>query len=136
LAKWNALAAAELKGKPPSNLDWHTPEASPSSPFYTEPIWRRSTSRDFPGATRSRGAALSARAAGDDVRQPAVDDPAIFGVFDAEESNRFYRDNLKAGQMGLSIAFDLATIAAMTATIRASSAMSARPASRSTASRT
>jgi len=31
------------------------------------------------------------------------------GFSTAEKSNRFYRDNLKAGQMGLSIAFDLAT---------------------------
>src|SRR5205814_686390 len=31
------------------------------------------------------------------------------GFSTAEETNRFYRDNLKAGQMGLSIAFDLAT---------------------------
>src|SRR5260370_20786270 len=31
------------------------------------------------------------------------------GFSTAEESNRFYRDNLEAGQMGLSIAFDLAT---------------------------
>ena len=26
-----------------------------------------------------------------------------------EESNKFYRDNIKAGQQGLSVAFDLAT---------------------------
>ncbi len=31
------------------------------------------------------------------------------GFSTAEESNRFYRENLKAGQMGLSVAFDLAT---------------------------
>src|SRR5439155_1818126 len=31
------------------------------------------------------------------------------GVSIGEESNRFYRENLAAGQMGLSIAFDLAT---------------------------
>src|SRR6267143_855316 len=31
------------------------------------------------------------------------------GFSTAEESNRFYRDNLKARQIGLSIAFDLAT---------------------------
>src|SRR5437762_13071619 len=31
------------------------------------------------------------------------------GFSTAEASNRFYRDNLKAGQMGLSVAFDLAT---------------------------
>jgi methylmalonyl-CoA mutase len=31
------------------------------------------------------------------------------GFSTAEESNRFYRQNLKAGQQGLSVAFDLAT---------------------------
>ncbi len=31
------------------------------------------------------------------------------GFSTAEESNKFYRDNLKAGQTGLSVAFDLAT---------------------------
>ena len=31
------------------------------------------------------------------------------GFSTAEESNAFYRRNLEAGQMGLSIAFDLAT---------------------------
>ena len=31
------------------------------------------------------------------------------GFSTAEESNRFYQENLKAGQKGLSVAFDLAT---------------------------
>jgi methylmalonyl-CoA mutase len=31
------------------------------------------------------------------------------GFSTAEESNKFYRDNLAAGQKGLSVAFDLAT---------------------------
>jgi methylmalonyl-CoA mutase len=31
------------------------------------------------------------------------------GFSTAEESNKFYRDNLAAGQTGLSVAFDLAT---------------------------
>ena len=31
------------------------------------------------------------------------------GFSTADESNRFYRENLKAGQKGLSVAFDLAT---------------------------
>lgn len=31
------------------------------------------------------------------------------GFSTVEESNKFYRDNLKAGQQGLSVAFDLAT---------------------------
>ena len=58
------------------------------------------------------------------------------GFSTARESNAFYRRNLAAGQKGLSVAFDLAPIAATTATIHASWAMSARPASPSTASRT
>ena len=32
-----------------------------------------------------------------------------FYLSTVEESNKFYRDNIKAGQQGLSIAFDLAT---------------------------
>jgi hypothetical protein len=31
------------------------------------------------------------------------------GFSTVEESNKFYRDNLKAGQQGLSVAFDLPT---------------------------
>lgn len=31
------------------------------------------------------------------------------GFSTVEESNRFYRENIKAGQQGLSVAFDLAT---------------------------
>jgi methylmalonyl-CoA mutase len=38
-----------------------------------------------------------------------VDDPAICGLLDREDSNAFYRRNLAAGQKGLSVAFDLAT---------------------------
>jgi len=38
-----------------------------------------------------------------------VDDPAICRVLHGQESNRFYKANLAAGQMGLSVAFDLAT---------------------------
>jgi len=31
------------------------------------------------------------------------------GFSTVEESNKFYKDNIKAGQQGLSVAFDLAT---------------------------
>ena len=31
------------------------------------------------------------------------------GFSTVEESNKFYRNNIKAGQQGLSVAFDLAT---------------------------
>ena len=40
------------------------------------------------------------------------------GFSTAEDSNAFYRRNLAAGQMGLSVAFDLATTAATIRTIR------------------
>ncbi len=39
------------------------------------------------------------------------------GFSTAEDSNAFYRRNIAAGQKGLSVAFDLATTAATTATI-------------------
>ena len=58
------------------------------------------------------------------------------GFSTAEESNKFYRRSSTNGQMGLSVAFDLATHRGYDATIRASSATSARPAWRSTPSRT
>ena len=49
------------------------------------------------------------------------------GFSTAEESNAFYRRNLKAGQKGLSVAFDLATHRGYAATTRACLAMSAWP---------
>ena len=58
------------------------------------------------------------------------------GFSTAEESNAFYRQNLAAGQMGLSVAFDLATHRGYDSDHPASSATSARRASRSTPSRT
>lgn len=58
------------------------------------------------------------------------------GFSTAQESNAFYRRNLAAGQKGLSVAFDLATHRGMIPTIRASPAMSAWQASRSTRSMT
>src|SRR5207302_2039542 len=36
VAKWQALAQTELKGKPVSSLDWHTPEGIAVKPLYTE----------------------------------------------------------------------------------------------------
>lgn len=49
------------------------------------------------------------------IRQVLIFNLSIFKLFQyagfstVEESNQFYRDNLKAGQQGLSVAFDLAT---------------------------
>ncbi len=56
------------------------------------------------------------------------------GFSTAAESNAFYRRNLAAGQMGLSVAFDLATHRGYDPTIRGWWATSARPAWRSTRS--
>src|SRR6266567_2462637 len=36
LSDWEALAKAELKGKPVSTLDWQTPEGIKVKPLYTE----------------------------------------------------------------------------------------------------
>jgi methylmalonyl-CoA mutase len=58
------------------------------------------------------------------------------GFSTAEESNAFHRANLAARQMGLSVAFDLATHRGYDSDHRASSATSGRRASRSTRSRT
>ena len=59
------------------------------------------------------------------------------GFSTAEDSNAFYRRNLAAGQKGLSVAFDLADPPRLRlATIRASPATSAWPASPSTRSST
>src|SRR2546423_1788284 len=110
IARWQALAAAELKGKPLTSLDWQTPEGMTVKPLYTEADLEDIEAQGFPwrealpGAPpylRGPRATMYAKRPGT-IRQYS-------GFSTAEESNRFYRDNLKAGQMGLSIAFDLAT---------------------------
>ncbi|MCK5574323.1 MAG: methylmalonyl-CoA mutase, partial [Sphingomonadales bacterium] len=105
LSDWETLAERELKGRKSEDLVWQTPEGIAVKPLYTaddlegleqvntlpgmEPFMRG------PRATMYAGRAWT-------VRQYA-------GFSTAEESNKFYRDNLKAGQKGLSVAFDLAT---------------------------
>jgi len=108
--KWRALAEKELKGKPVSSLDWQTPEGIAVKPLYTaadlEAIeaagfaWREALP-GVPPYLRGPRATMYANRPWT-IRQYS-------GFSTAEESNRFYRDNLAAGQMGLSIAFDLAT---------------------------
>src|SRR5437764_447346 len=110
LDDWEALARAELKGKPLSNLEWQTPEGIAVKPLYTEADlsaieaagfpWREAVP-GIPPYLRGPRATMSANRAWS-IRQYS-------GFSTAEESNRFYRENLRAGQMGLSIAFDLAT---------------------------
>ncbi|WP_244492548.1 methylmalonyl-CoA mutase [Aureimonas sp. AU22] len=100
LADWEALAAREVKGR---DLDWRTPEGITVKPLYTA----EDTAGWDPGlpgfAPFTRGARASMYAGRPwTIRQYA-------GFSTAEESNAFYRRNLKAGQKGLSVAFDLAT---------------------------
>src|SRR5213082_1111949 len=104
-ALWAELARKERRGADPDGLVWHTPEG-----IDVKPLWTRADvdHLDFidtlpgifpfvrgPRATMYAGQPWT-------IRQHS-------GSSKAEESNRFYRDNLAAGQMGLSVAFDLAT---------------------------
>src|SRR6266852_2980383 len=107
---WSRLAGAELKGKPVESLDWETPEGIRVKPLYTAEDLAAieygglSLNEMMPGLPpylRGPRATMYANRPWT-IRQYA-------GFSTAEESNRFYRENLAAGQMGLSIAFDLAT---------------------------
>jgi methylmalonyl-CoA mutase len=110
LDKWEALAEAELKGKPLASLDWQTPEGITVKPLYTAADLAAIEAAGFPslGALPGLPPYLRGPRATMYANRPWTI-RQYSGFSTAEESNRFYRDNLKAGQMGLSIAFDLAT---------------------------
>src|SRR5580698_3676526 len=101
---WAKLAAKELKTKPLDSLTWHTPEGFDVKPLYTAADLETSEVNTLPGiAPYTRGVRATMYAGRPwTIRQYA-------GFSTAEESNAFYRKNLAAGQMGLSVAFDLAT---------------------------
>ena len=82
-----------------------TPEGIAVKPLYTAQDLEKLESLDtLPGfAPFMRGPRATMYA----VRPWTIRQYAGFST--AEESNLFYRQNLKAGQMGLSVAFDLAT---------------------------
>src|SRR5712675_1714153 len=105
LADWEKAAAKELRDKPLSDLTWMTPEGIAVKPLYTEADLENLESigslPGFPPFTRGPKATMYTGRPWT-VRQYA-------GFSTAEESNKFYRANLAAGQMGLSVAFDLAT---------------------------
>ena len=105
VADWEALVAKELGGKAADSLTWNTPEGIPVKALYTEADTRAlPTTAEMPGfAPFTRGVRASMFANRPwTIRQYA-------GFSTAEASNAFYRKNLEAGQMGLSVAFDLAT---------------------------
>jgi methylmalonyl-CoA mutase len=105
LSDWAALAAKELGGAPAESLTWKTPEGIAVKPLYTaadlEGLEEAASLPGFPPYLRGPRATMYANRPWT-VRQYS-------GFSTAEDSNRFYRENLAAGQMGLSVAFDLAT---------------------------
>ncbi|MCF4164223.1 methylmalonyl-CoA mutase [Zavarzinia compransoris] len=105
LEDWQALVEKELKGGTAEGLTWQTPEGIAVKPLYTAAdVAGLETADTLPGfAPFTRGVRASMYANRPwTIRQYA-------GFSTAEASNAFYRKNLAAGQMGLSIAFDLAT---------------------------
>ena len=103
--RWKELAESELRGRPLDELTVTTPEKIDVKPLYTEAdLDGVDHLGSLPGVTpfvRGPRATMYTHRPWT-IRQYA-------GFSTAEESNRFYRDNLAAGQMGLSVAFDLAT---------------------------
>ena len=105
LNQWQSLVERETKGRPAADLEWDTPEGIRVKPLYTADDLDGITHlNSMPGmAPFARGPRATMYAGRPwTVRQYA-------GYSTAEESNAFYRRNLAAGQVGLSVAFDLAT---------------------------
>jgi len=102
---WTETAAKELRGREVTDLTWHTPEGIDVKPLYTEAdlddVDHLGGLPGFEPFVRGPRATMYANRPWT-IRQYA-------GFSTAEESNAFYRRNLAAGQMGLSVAFDLAT---------------------------
>ena len=105
LAAWTELAQAELKGKAPETLLWHTPEGIEVKALFTRADvagldFVDSLPGVFPFVRGPKATMYAGRPW--TVRQYA-------GFSTAEESNAFYRNAIASGQKGLSVAFDLQT---------------------------
>lgn len=101
---WRKVAEKELRGRCVSELDHETAEGLTIRPLYTSEDVKDIPEPSPPGVypfTRGPYATMYT------VRPWTIRQYAGFST--AEESNKFYRQNLKAGQQGLSVAFDLAT---------------------------
>ncbi len=103
-AAWEELASSEVKGDP-DRLVWETAEGIRVRPLYAaedlEDLEFVNTLPGFDPFVRGIRATMYTNRPWT-IRQYA-------GFSTDEESNAFYRKNLEAGQMGLSVAFDLAT---------------------------
>jgi len=102
--EWAEKAKKEIKGADPNEkLMWNTPEGIKVKPLYTKrdvEHVEEETPGNFP-FTRGPYATMYTHRPWT-IRQYA-------GFSTVEESNKFYKANIKAGQQGLSVAFDLAT---------------------------
>ena len=105
LARWQALAARELRGRAPETLARTSPDGLRIAALYTAAdLEALECANTLPGLfpyVRGPRATMYANRPWT-LRQYA-------GFSTAEESNAFFRANLAAGQQGLSVAFDLAT---------------------------
>ncbi|MFO0998642.1 MAG: methylmalonyl-CoA mutase [Alphaproteobacteria bacterium] len=105
LEDWRRAAQDDLRGADPDSLNWETPEGIRVKPLYTEAdlegIESLGSLPGFAPFLRGPRATMYANRPWT-IRQYA-------GFSTAEETNRFYKTGLKAGQTGLSVAFDLAT---------------------------
>ena len=103
--EWEKLAKGELKGKNLSFLDSLTPDGITIKSLYTiKDIQNLENINSYPGIEpylRGPKATMYPNKPWT-LRQYA-------GFSTAEESNAFYKENIKSGQTGLSVAFDLAT---------------------------
>jgi len=101
--EWTKLAKKQMKGKDPDTLSWNTYEGIKIKPLYTAKDVE-GMAAELPGVypyTRGPNPTMYAGKPWT-IRQYA-------GFSTVEESNKFYRANIAAGQQGLSVAFDLAT---------------------------
>ena len=102
---WKKLVRKETKGGKLEDLIWDTPEGIKIKPLYTHEDMKNFKHQDSPPGTfpflRGPRATMYTNKPWT-IRQYA-------GFSTAKESNRFYKQALKNGQMGLSVAFDLAT---------------------------
>ena len=103
--KWQEKASEELKSDNTESLNWNTLEGIEVKPLYTaDDLMELEHLNSLPGFQpflRGPRATMYSKRPWT-VRQYS-------GFSTAEDSNKFYRDNLSAGQTGLSVAFDLAT---------------------------
>eukprot|EP00111_Clytia_hemisphaerica_P022208 TCONS_00065259-protein len=102
--EWSKKASKEMKGaEPKEKLIWKTPEGINIKPLYTKDD-TTDVENETPGSfpfTRGPYATMYTYRPWT-IRQYA-------GFSTVEESNKFYKKNIAAGQQGLSVAFDLPT---------------------------